>query len=172
MLGIIKNDLGVFSIIDKIKKEYPNIDIYLSRYEDNIEKLISLFIEKNCHIIIVSKKLKEKLSTKYSNIDFLALEDVSIDNSYVFDDELIDAVSLGDINKVKSILNNTKISKDKVIVINNSVLLFIESLIKDKFSNKIISNVDLLIEDIKEIVNNNKYNVEQESIVQEIILKG
>lgn len=172
MLGIINKDLGVFCLIDKIKKEYPKIDIYLSRYEENTEDLISLFIEKNCHILIVSKELKEKLSTKYSNIYFLALEDVSIDNSYVFDDELVDSVSLGDINKVKSILNNTKISKDKVIVLNNSVLLFIESLIKEVFSNKIISNVDLLIEDIKEIVNNNKYNVEQESKVQEIILKG
>ena len=53
MIGIISTSMNSFIIMDKIRKKYKNIDIYIYTNDLNIEDKVHNLVNKGCKIIIV-----------------------------------------------------------------------------------------------------------------------
>lgn len=162
MIGIIYDALTAFPIIERITEKIPQATIYLYKEEVNdIDLVIDKLLNKNCQIIIL-KEINQKIQNKYPNIKFITLKNIKNNNSYIIDNkELLEAINNKDIDKINSILQNIKIPKDKIIIINNPKLLFIKSIIEKDFSNQIIDNLDYLILEINKYLkleDNNKGN--------------
>lgn len=159
MIGIINQDISTYIIIEKIRNNFPKIDIYWLKEEKNIEKSILLLEEKNCKIIIVPS-IKKKPQQK--DITILSLEK-NQKEGYVLDQkELKDAIQNRKEENIKKILKEMNIPKDKIIRIMDPSILWVEKLIKEIYpNNNIETNIEELIEKIKQVIKEKGYNSEE-----------
>ena len=170
MIGIINKTIGAYSIIEKIHHNFPNIDIYLYG-EENEEAAIKIMIEKKCKIIILSEENKP-LINKYPEIIFISSKRKNKKNEYYLENnDLIKAVEEGNLKVVKEILNKIDIPKEKTIVINNPILLFIKEILEETYKNKIIDNTNYLIDSINEIIQKEKLIINKIGNIKRIIIE-
>lgn len=149
MIGIINEVMIAYSIAEKIHKSFPKISIYLY-VEDNTDRGINV-LRNNCNIIILDNK--ENLSfyqKKYSEIVFLSLDDYKNNAYYLEDEKILNAIDVGNEERVRKILKDKEIIED-TIILSNPKLLFVRGVIKDIYPNKrVIDNMDNLIELLKD----------------------
>ncbi len=150
MIGIIMNDITYFTLIERIRKNYPTCNIYICRKET--EESIHLLKEKNCKIIITLNKELLSKEKKYPDISFLTLDNFIEENDYLLDDiDILKNISTGNEQEIRKRLISLNIPKDKVIYINNPKYLFIKHLIKEYYNNPIKDNIDKLIDEIERL---------------------
>ncbi len=151
MIGIIDNEISAYSVIEKLQIEFPNTNIYLYPI-DNLEDGIKKLTKKECNFIILKKKQEiANYENKYPNIIFLSEDSLSNKNSFLLNNPLlIQAVEQGNQDKVNNILNELKI-EEEIIYIDNPKLLFIKTILQDKYPNKkITDSIDIIIEEINQ----------------------
>ena len=76
MIGIISSSLKSFIIMDKIRKKYNSIDIYVYNNDLNIEDKVYNLVNIGCKIIIVDSINKNKWD--YSNVFFIDVSEVQM----------------------------------------------------------------------------------------------
>lgn len=147
MIGVISEDKSIYGVLEKIHNKYPTTMIYLY-YSNDYEKGIEVLKNNNCKVIILPEGI---IRNNTSNTIFLSMTSLEKENAYNLDNkELIEAINSGDEEKVMDILEKLNIKED-TIVLNNPKLLFIKSIIEDKFNNKnVVDNVSILINQIDE----------------------
>ena len=167
MLGIIEKEITAFSIMDKIGKEYPTLDLYYATNDS--EEMIQEFIKRHCKIIILPK-VEKKLQNKYPDIVFLDFEFPMSEEYYpLANEELLKTIEEGDQKKVQSILKSLTISEDKIIVLNNPKLRWIKDEIKSVFSNDIVDTLDIILEKIEKIRKEKNLSFEGTGVRDKII---
>lgn len=151
MIGILSNILTGYIISEQIREKYPNIDIYIS---NDIDKLLV-----KCKIVITSEDIKLE-----KNIIVLKIENYAKEDSYIIDDDnLLEAVISGNNKKIFEIVNNLNISSKQTIIINNPKILLIKHIIKEKYSNIIITSLDILITKLDKVIIDNDFNTNNSS---------
>lgn len=151
MIGILSDILTGYIISEQIREKYPNIDIYIS---NDIDKLLV-----KCKIIITSEDIKLD-----KNIIVLKIENYAKEDSYIIDDDnLLEAVISGNNKKIFEIVNNLNISSKQTIIINNPKILLIKHIIKEKYSNIIITSLDILITKLDKVIIDNDFDTNNSS---------
>lgn len=150
MIGIIDQVINSYIIIDKIKESFPNISICIYTGND-IEKGIELLINNKCNMIIESNRLEiSDYQEKYPKIFFLTLKNIEKDGYILSSNELLEYIDQGQERKIKGLLMKKEITED-TIILEHPKLQWIKHLIQEIYpTKKIIDNLDILIEDIKE----------------------
>jgi len=157
MIGIINDKIEAFVILDTIRKKYPTCNIYISSITNSITESISKIKEK-CQIIIIPENYNlVDLQTNYPNIYFLKVPKLQEDGYTLDDNALLEAISLGKLDKVEKILNT--ISTNQTIILNNPKLLLIKDLISSKLSNKIMTSMDQLLSDLDYLIKKNNIQI-------------
>jgi len=170
MIGIISTSLKSFIIMDKIRKKYNNIDIYIYNNDLNIDKKIRNLVNKGCKIIIVddiSINIQD-----YYNIFFLDLEKnkIEVDNSYFFpENQIINWIEEGNEKMIQDYLCSIKIEKDKIIILKDIRMLFIKDEISKIFNNKIIDSMDWMITRIDDFINTNNIDCHNNGISRYLV---
>ena len=170
MIGIISTSLKSFIIMDKIRKKYNNIDIYIYNNDLNIDKKIRNLVNKGCKIIIVddiSINIQD-----YYNIFFLDIEKnkIEVDNSYFFpENQIINWIEEGNEKMIQDYLCSIKIEKDKIIILKDIRMLFIKDEISKIFNNKIIDSMDWMITRIDDFINTNKIDCHNNGISRYLV---
>lgn len=166
MIGIIETELKAFCILENLKNKYPKINIRISYLKEDIDECINK-LQSTCKIIIIPSNYNvNDYIKKYPNLIFVKEKDVKVDNSYLLNNkELISYIYEGNEKEIINVLNSLKIPQDKTIVINDIELLMIKSIIQELYPNPIISNIDLLIEEISSVINKNKIQITEEGEV-------
>ena len=164
MIGIISTSMKSFIIMDKIRKKYKNIDIYIYTNDLNIEDKVYNLINKGCKIIIVDSINKK---WDYLDVFFIDVSDVRIDinNSYSFsENDVVKWIEQGNQKMILDYLRNIKIDDDKVIVLRDIRMIFIKNEIIKFFSNKIVDSLDIMMMKIDDYINMNKINFNNNGI--------
>lgn len=148
MIGIISNDLGAYSIIERIKETINYVDIYLYNKEvEDYYLVINKFIDKKCKIIIgdIPVNIKEK----YKDICFIYLKN---DNTNILsNNDLIQSIEAGNKNKVIEILDRLNINNKK-IYISNPIVLFIKDLLIERYNCQIEDSITDLLNSINKVL--------------------
>ena len=169
MIGIIETELNAFSIMDTIKKKYPSININIFYLKDNIEEGINKLKDNN-KIIIIPDKYKKELENQYKTVTFLSLKELLLENSYELNDkELIKAIETGNDKEVIRILKSIKINNNTIILINNPIVLWIKKIVEEVLNRKVVSNIDILLEDIEKELKKEQIDIHQEGKVSIIL---
>ena len=156
MIGIISTSMNSFIIMDKIRKKYKNIDIYIYTNDLNIEDKVHNLVNKGCKIIIVDSINKK---WDYLDVFFIDVSEVRIDinNSYSFsENDVVKWIEQGNQKMILDYLRNIKIDDDKVIVLRDIRMIFIKNEIIKFFSNKIVDSLDIMMMKIDDYINMNK----------------
>lgn len=165
MIGIIETELNAFIIMENIKKKYPKLNINIYYLKDSIIEGIER-LKENSKIIIVPNNCSIK--EKYPEISFLSLKELVIDNTYELKDpELIEAIQTGNEEIINKILKT--IPQNKIILINQPIILWIKEIIEKKLNQKVISNIDNLLDDLEKKIKEKKINHNQEGKVSVMI---
>jgi len=170
MIGIISTSMNSFIIMDKIRKKYKNIDIYIYTNDLNIEDKVHNLINKGCKIIIVDSINKNKWD--YLDVFFIDVSKVRIDinNSYSFsENDVVNWIEQGNQKMILDYLRNIKIDDDKVIVLRDIRMIFIKNEIIKFFSNKIVDSLDIMMMKIDDYINMNKINFNNNGISRYLI---
>lgn len=143
MIGVITKRNVYPLLIEIANKKNTNVYWYKN---DDINKGIERLKEKQCKIIITDLDYSKINGTE---INFISLN-IEPDNSkYIIDKkELVESVNNGNEEKVIEILESLKIPKEQEILILNPTLLFIKHIIEEKFTNKVITIEDLILNNI------------------------
>jgi len=143
MIGVISKKNIYPLLIEIANKKNTNVYWYKN---DDINKGIERLKEKQCKIIITDLDYSKINGTE---INFISLN-IEPDNSkYIIDKkELVESVNNGNEEKVIEILESLKIPKEQEILILNPTLLFIKHIIEEKFTNKVITIEDLILNNI------------------------
>ena len=164
MIGIIETKLNAFIIMESIKKKYPKININIYYLKDSIIEGIERLKENNKIIIVPNCSIMKE----YPEISFLSLKDLVIDNTYELKDlELIEAIQAGNEEIINKLLK--KIPKNKIILINQPIILWIREIIEKKSNQKVISNIDNLLDELEKELKEKKINPNQEGKVSVVI---
>lgn len=164
MIGIIETKLNAFIIMESIKKKYPKININIYYLKDSIIEGIERLKENNKIIIVPNCSIMKE----YPEISFLSLKDLVIDNTYELKDlELIEAIQTGNEEIINKLLK--KIPKNKIILINQPIILWIREIIEKKSNQKVISNIDNLLDELEKELKEKKINPNQEGKVSVVI---
>lgn len=164
MIGIIETELNAFIIMESIKKKYPKININIYYLKDSIIEGIERLKENNKIIIVPNCSIMKE----YPEISFLSLKDLVIDNTYELKDlELIEAIQTGNEEIINKLLK--KIPKNKIILINQPIILWIREIIEKKSNQKVISNIDSLLDELEKELKEKKINPNQEGKVSVVI---
>jgi len=169
MIGIISTSMNSFIIMDKIRKKYKNIDIYIYTNDLNIEDKVHNLINKGCKIIIVDSINKK---WDYLDVFFIDVSEVRIDinNSYSFsENDVVKWIEQGNQKMILDYLRNIKIDDDKVIVLRDIRMIFIKNEIIKFFSNKIVDSLDIMMMKIDDYINMNKINFNNNGISRYLI---
>lgn len=156
MIGIISTSMNSFIIMDKIRKKYKNIDIYIYTNDLNIENKVHNLVNKGCKIIIVDSINKK---WDYLDVFFIDVSEVRIDinNSYSFsENDVVKWIEQGNQKMILDYLRNIKIDDDKVIVLRDIRMIFIKNEIIKFFNNKIVDSLDIMMMKIDDYINMNK----------------
>lgn len=156
MIGIISTSMNSFIIMDKIRKKYKNIDIYIYTNDLNIEDKVHNLVNKGCKIIIVDSINKK---WDYLDVFFIDVSEVRIDinNSYSFsENDVVKWIEQGNQKMILDYLRNIKIDDDKVIVLRDIRMIFIKNEIIKFFNNKIVDSLDIMMMKIDDYINMNK----------------
>ena len=165
MIGIIETELNAFIIMENIKKKYPKLNINIYYLKDSIIEGIER-LKENSKIIIVPNNCSIK--EEYPEISFLSLKELVIDNTYELKDpELIEAIQTGNEEIINKILKT--IPQNKIILINQPIILWIKEIIEKKLNQKVISNIDNLLDDLEKKIKEKKINHNQEGKVSVMI---
>jgi len=165
MIGIIETELNAFILMDYIKKKYPKLNINIYYLKDSITEGIERLKENNKIIIIPNKCSIKK---DYPEISFLTLKELVIDNSYELNNkELIKAIQSGNEEIIDNILE--EIPLNKIVLINQPIILWIREKIEKKLKQKVISNIDYLLDDLEKEIKEKKINPNQEGKVSVMI---
>lgn len=165
MIGIIETELNAFIIMENIKKKYPKLNINIYYLKDSIIEGIER-LKENSKIIIVHNNCSIK--EEYPEISFLSLKELVIDNTYELKDpELIEAIQTGNEEIINKILKT--IPQNKIILINQPIILWIKEIIEKKLNQKVISNIDNLLDDLEKKIKEKKINHNQEGKVSVMI---
>ena len=165
MIGIIETELNAFIIMENIKKKYPKLNINIYYLKDSIIEGIER-LKENSKIIIVPNNCSIK--EEYPEISFLSLKELVIDNTYELKDpELIEAIQTGNEEIINKILRT--IPQNKIILINQPIILWIKEIIEKKLNQKVISNIDNLLDDLEKKIKEKKINHNQEGKVSVMI---
>ena len=170
MIGIISTSLKSFILMDKIRKKYNNIDIYIYNNDLNIEDKVHNLVNKGCKIIIVDNINKKKWG--YSNVFFIDVSQVEIDikNSYSFsENDIIKWIEQGNQKMIVDYLRTIKIDNDKIIVLRDIRMSFIKNEILKYFNNTIVDSLDVMMMKIDEYINMNKINCNNNGISRYLI---
>ena len=164
MIGIIETELNAFIIMESIKKKYPKININIYYLKDSIIEGIERLKENNKIIIVPNCSIMKE----YPEISFLSLKDLVIDNTYELKDlELIEAIQTGNEEIINKLLK--KIPNNKIILINQPIILWIREIIEKKSNQKVISNIDNLLDELEKELKEKKINPNQEGKVSVVI---
>lgn len=169
MIGIISTSLKSFIIMDKIRKKYNNIDIYIYNNDLNIEDKVHNLVNKGCKIIIVDNINKK---WDYSDVFFIDVSVVEIDinNSYSFsENDVVKWIEQGNQKMILDYLRNIKIDDDKVIVLRDIRMIFIKNEIIKFFNNKIVDSLDIMMKKIDDYINMNKINCNNKGISRYLV---
>ena len=169
MIGIISTSMNSFIIMDKIRKKYKNIDIYIYTNDLNIEDKVHNLINKGCKIIIVDSINKK---WDYLDVFFIDVSEVRIDinNSYSFsENDVVKWIEQGNQKMILDYLRNIKIDDDKVIVLRDIRMIFIKNEIIKFFSSKIVDSLDIMMMKIDDYINMNKINFNNNGISRYLI---
>ena len=169
MIGIISTSMNSFIIMDKIRKKYKNIDIYIYTNDLNIEDKVHNLINKGCKIIIVDSINKK---WDYLDVFFIDVSEVRIDinNSYSFsENDVVKWIEQGNQKMILDYLRNIKIDDDKVIVLRDIRMIFIKNEIIKFFNNKIVDSLDIMMMKIDDYINMNKINFNNNGISRYLI---
>jgi len=148
MIGVITKENIHPLLVEIASKKKTNIYWYKN---DDIKNGIEKLKEKKCNIIITNQDYS---NIEEPNIKFINLNYTPKENDFVIDtDELIDAVNKGNEEKIIELLDNINVPKTKEIIILNPILIFIKHLIQEKFTNKIFSINDNILEEIEKSEN-------------------
>ncbi len=164
MIGIISTSMNSFIIMDKIRKKYKNIDIYIYTNDLNIEDKVHNLVKKGCKIIIVDSINKK---WDYLDVFFIDVSEVRIDinNSYSFsENDVVKWIEQGNQKMILDYLRNIKIDDDKVIVLRDIRMIFIKNEIIKFFNNKIVDSLDIMMMKIDDYINMNKININNNGI--------
>ena len=156
MIGIISTSMNSFIIMDKIRKKYKNIDIYIYTNDLNIEDKVHNLVNKGCKIIIVDSINKK---WDYLDVFFIDVSEVRIDinNSYSFsENDVVKWIEQGNQKMILDYLRNIKIDDGKVIVLRDIRMIFIKNEIIKFFNNKIVDSLDIMMMKIDDYINMNK----------------
>ena len=165
MIGIIETELNAFIIMENIKKKYPKLNINIYYLKDSIIEGIER-LKENSKIIIVPNNCSIK--EEYPEISFLSLKELVIDNTYELKDpELIEAIQTGNEEIINKILKT--IPQNKIILINQPIILWIKEIIEKKLNQKVISNIDNLLDELEKKIKEKKINHNQEGKVSVMI---
>ena len=165
MIGIIETELNAFILMDYIKKKYPKLNINIYYLKDSITEGIERLKENNKIIIIPNNCSIKK---DYPEISFLTLKELVIDNSYELNNkELIKAIQSGNEEIIDNILE--EIPLNKIVLINQPIILWIREKIEKKLKQKVISNIDYLLDDLEKEIKEKKINPNQEGKVSVMI---
>ena len=162
MIGIIDNQIRAYSILEKIRKKYPNTDVYfyIDSYS-NVRDVISLFLEKGCRIFILPSEEKKMIENEYPNCFFFS---VPITSSFLDRGDLIQAIMDGNLKRIEEILSSLSVPVSENIVLNRVELLFIKNLIAKYFSNMITDVFDQLILDMDRVILEEELSMDGEGI--------
>lgn len=159
MIGIISSSLKSFIIMDKIRKKYNSIDIYVYNNDLNIEDKVYNLVNIGCKIIIVDSINKNKWD--YSDVFFIDLSEVQIDidNPYSFcENDIIKWIEQGNQKMIVDYLSSIKIDDNKTIILKDIRMIFIKNEILKFFSNKIVDSLDGMMMKIDEYIKINQIN--------------
>ncbi len=136
MIGIKGNIIECYPLIDSIRKNYKEVDIYITN--DKIENL-----QNDCKIIISSDEEKEDCISYYRPCT---------ENEYEFDKkELLDWIHLGEEEEIKKYLKSLRIPENKKILLNHPNYSYIQEIIKEIFPNQIIDRREEILEIVEKI---------------------
>lgn len=159
MIGIISSSLKSFIIMDKIRKKYNSIDIYVYNNDLNIEDKVYNLVNIGCKIIIVDSINKNKWD--YSNVFFIDVSEVQIDidNPYSFcENDIIKWIEQGNQKMIVDYLSSIKIDDNKTIILKDIRMIFIKNEILKFFNNKIVDSLDGMMMKIDEYIKINQIN--------------
>lgn len=159
MIGIISSSLKSFIIMDKIRKKYNSIDIYVYNNDLNIEDKVYNLVNIGCKIIIVDSINKNKWD--YSDVFFIDVSEVQIDidNPYLFcENDIIKWIEQGNQKMIVDYLSSIKIDDNKTIILKDIRMIFIKNEILNFFSNKIVDSLDGMMMKIDEYIKINQIN--------------
>jgi len=159
MIGIISSSLKSFIIMDKIRKKYNSIDIYVYNNDLNIEDKVYNLVNIGCKIIIVDSINKNKWD--YSDVFFIDVSEVQIDidNPYLFcENDIIKWIEQGNQKMIVDYLSSIKIDDNKTIILKDIRMIFIKNEILKFFSNKIVDSLDGMMMKIDEYIKINQIN--------------
>ncbi len=159
MIGIISSSLKSFIIMDKIRKKYNSIDIYVYNNDLNIEDKVYNLVNIGCKIIIVDSINKNKWD--YSDVFFIDVSEVQIDidNPYSFcENDIIKWIEQGNQKMIVDYLSSIKIDDNKTIILKDIRMIFIKNEILKFFSNKIVDSLDGMMMKIDEYIKINQIN--------------
>ncbi len=159
MIGIISSSLKSFIIMDKIRKKYNSIDIYVYNNDLNIEDKVYNLVNIGCKIIIVDSINKNKWD--YSDVFFIDFSEVQIDidNPYSFcENDIIKWIEQGNQKMIVDYLSSIKIDDNKTIILKDIRMIFIKNEILKFFSNKIVDSLDGIMMKIDEYIKINQIN--------------
>ena len=159
MIGIISSSLKSFIIMDKIRKKYNSIDIYVYNNDLNIEDKVYNLVNIGCKIIIVDSINKNKWD--YSNVFFIDVSEVQIDidNPYSFcENDIIKWIEKGNQKMIVDYLSSIKIDDNKTIILKDIRMIFIKNEILKFFNNKIVDSLDGMMMKIDEYIKINQIN--------------
>ena len=169
MIGIISTSLKSFILMDKIRKKYNNIDIYIYNNDLNIEDKVHNLVNKGCKIIIVDNINKK---WDYSDVFFIdaSVVEIDINNFYSFsENDIIKWIEQGNQKMIVDYLRNIKIDNDKIIVLKDIRMIFIKSEIIKFFNNKIVDSLDVMMKKIDEYIYMNKINCNNKGISRYLV---
>ena len=164
MIGIISDELEGFCILEQISKKYPKINIYLCKRNDKVEEKVKILKRKNCKIIILPKE-EQTIKEKYKEINFISVDRKIKEKCFQFEEDIIcQEIEKGNIKKIEEIVKKANISEQTKILLKSPKMLWIKNLIENVYKNEMISNPDLLLEEISKIINEKKLNPNEEGI--------
>ena len=145
--------------MDKIRKKYNSIDIYVYNNDLNIEDKVYNLVNIGCKIIIVDSINKNKWD--YSNVFFIDVSEVQIDidNPYSFcENDIIKWIEQGNQKMIVDYLSSIKIDDNKTIILKDIRMIFIKNEILKFFNNKIVDSLDGMMMKIDEYIKINQIN--------------